>query len=120
MTVTRSSGSRPNRIRSWPVATTKEKTMTLTLTLPPELEERLKQETRRQGVLADDFALRLLDERLPPRDRATELVDLLQSWIDEDDSAEQKATGQYLVRALDEDRTSERKLFPEELKGVSW
>ncbi len=94
--------------------------MTLTLTLPPELEERLKQETQRQGILADEFALQLLDERLPPRDRATEVVELLQSWIDEDDSEEQKETGEYLVRALDEDRTSDRKLFPQELKGVTW
>ena len=94
--------------------------MTLTLTLPPELEERLKQETRRQGVHADELTLRLLDECLPPKDRATEVVDLLQSWIDEDDSEEQKETGEYLVRALDEDRTSDRKLFPQELKGVTW
>ncbi len=94
--------------------------MTLTLSLPPELEARLKQETRRQGVLADEFALQLLDERLPPRDRATELVDLLQSWIDEDDSEEQKETGEYLVRVLDEDRMSARKLFPQELQGVTW
>ena len=33
---------------------------------------------------------------------------------------EQKETGDLLVRALDEDRPSERKLFPPELEGVTW
>ena len=26
----------------------------------------------------------------------------------------------YLIRVLDEDRTSDRRLFPSELKGISW
>ena len=29
-------------------------------------------------------------------------------------------TGEYLIRALDEDRLSDRPLFPPELKGVTW
>ena len=33
---------------------------------------------------------------------------------------EQKETGDYLVRTLDEDRLSDRQLFPPELKGVTW
>ena len=45
---------------------------------------------------------------------------MLQTWIDEDDAGEQQETGEYLIRVLDEDRLSERKLFPPELKGVSW
>ena len=45
---------------------------------------------------------------------------LLQSWIDDEDREEQQETGQYLIDALDEDRLSERKLFPLELKGVTW
>lgn len=47
-------------------------------------------------------------------------VMLLQSWIDDEDREEQQETGQYLIDALDEDRLSERKLFPLELKGVTW
>jgi hypothetical protein len=48
-------------------------------------------------------------------------VSLLQSWIDEeDDAGEQRDTGEYLVRALDEDRLSGRQLFPAEHKGVTW
>jgi hypothetical protein len=45
---------------------------------------------------------------------------LLQFWIDEGDVDEQTNTGQYLIRALDEDRPSERKLFPPDMEGVTW
>jgi hypothetical protein len=47
-------------------------------------------------------------------------IALLQGWIDEDNEAEQKETGDFLIKALDEDRFSNRKLFPPELKGVTW
>ena len=48
------------------------------------------------------------------------MVNLLQSWMDEEDAEEQQETGEYLIQALDEDSLSERKLFPIELKGVTW
>ena len=56
----------------------------------------------------------------PPFPSATEAIALVQSWLDEGDEREQKETGEYLIQALDEDRLSERKLFPAELKGISW
>ncbi len=46
-------------------------------------------------------------------------VNLLQSWIDDEDESEQQETGQYLIHALDEDRLSDRKLFPLEMKGIT-
>ena len=94
--------------------------MTLTLHLPPELEQRLTQEAQRQGRSLDECTLVLLDKSLPPQDRRTELITLLQMWIDEGDADEQRETGEYLIRALDEDRLSDRPLFPPELKGVTW
>ena len=94
--------------------------MTLTLYLTPELEQRLTQEAKRQGLSIDVYTLQLLDKHLPAKDRREELITLLQSWIDEDDAGEQQETGEYLVRVLDEDRLSDRKLFPPELKGVTW
>jgi hypothetical protein len=94
--------------------------MTLTLNLPPELEQRLTDEAQRKGLSADECALELLEKQLLPRDARADLVALLQSWIDEGDEEEQKETGDYLIQALDEDRLSERKLFPPELKGVTW
>jgi hypothetical protein len=45
---------------------------------------------------------------------------LLQSWIVEGDAQEQRETSEYLVRSLDEDRLSDRSLFPAELKGITW
>jgi len=94
--------------------------MTLTLRLPRDLEERLQHEAERQGLPADKLTLRLLDHYLPASNPQTELAELLQSWIDSDDAGEQKETGEFLIRALDEDRLSDRPLFPAELKGVTW
>ncbi|HLN30989.1 MAG TPA: hypothetical protein VK395_24835 [Gemmataceae bacterium] len=94
--------------------------MTLTVTLPTELQQRLQEEAQRTGLTADQITLRLLDQHLPPNDKSSAIGALLQSWIEEDDPAEQKETGEFLVRALDEDRLSNRKLFPPELEGVTW
>jgi hypothetical protein len=93
--------------------------MTLQLKLPPELEDRLRREAERQGLPPDVVTLQLLDKHLPPQDRRAATEAMLQSWIDADDSDE--ADREYdLFRAIDEARTSDRKLFPDELKGVSW
>ena len=94
--------------------------MTLTLNLTPELEQRLTQEAKRRGMPAEQFTLHLLEQHLPPKDQCSEVVTLLQSWIDEDNAEEQKETGEYLLQMLDEDRLSDRKLFPPELQGVTW
>jgi hypothetical protein len=94
--------------------------MTLTLHLPPELEQRLTQEAKRHGLTLDAYTLHLLDKSLPSKDRRTELVTLLQSWIEEGNPEEQQETGEYLIRALDEDRLADRQLFPPELKDVTW
>jgi hypothetical protein len=94
--------------------------MTISLALSPELEHRLKQAAAQQGLSADALAMRLLEQHLPPAERRAELVTLLQSWIDADNVAEQQETGEYLIRVLDEDRLSNRKLFPQELKGRTW
>jgi len=57
---------------------------------------------------------------LPSKKPPQELAKLLQSWILEGDAQEQKETGEYLVQTLDQDRLSDRSLFPPELRGVSW
>ena len=61
--------------------------MTITLSLTPELEQRLTQEANRQGLSAGTCAMRLLDKHLPHQDRNEALVALLQSWMDEDDAS---------------------------------
>jgi hypothetical protein len=94
--------------------------MTLALHLPPALEQRLIQEAKRQALRLDAYTLELLDTHLPPKAQRLELVTLLDAWIAEGDSEESRETGEYLVRVLDEDRLANRKLFPPELKDVTW
>ena len=93
--------------------------MTLTLSLPRDLEERLQHEAERQGLPADTLTLRLLDQHLPSSDLRRQVVELLQSWIEGGEAQEQRETGELLIRTLDEDRLSDRRLFPPELKGVT-
>ncbi len=54
-----------------------------------------------------------------PQDRAEKLGALLQMWMDDDPEEQKKEVGE-LLRALDEDRLSERKLFPPDLEGITW
>ncbi len=94
--------------------------MTLTVHLPHDLEKRLQHEAERQGIPADTLTLQLLDQHLPANETSGKLTALLQLWIEENDVQEQKETGEYLVQTLDEDRLSERRLFPLELKDKTW
>jgi protein involved in sex pheromone biosynthesis len=98
----------------------KARIMTLNLDLPPELEQYLLQEAERQGLSVEAMTLQLLMNSLQLRQKQAEAVDMLQSWIDDEDVEEQQETGEYLVQVLDENRLSERKLFPLEMKGVTW
>ncbi len=93
--------------------------MALTLDLTADLEQRLIDEASRHGISPDQFVVQVLNQHLPTNDRREPFSALLQSWLEEDQE-EQKDTFEYLVRSLDEDRTSPRKLFPPALKGISW
>ena len=94
--------------------------MTLTLNLPSELEQYLLNEAQEQGISIEAMTLQLLTNAIPTKLKQAQAVNLLQSWLDDEDDKEQQETGQYLIHALDEDRLSARKLFPLELKGVTW
>lgn len=54
------------------------------------------------------------------QERRRVAVALLQSWIDDGDEAEQRETGNALIKGLDANRLSNRPLFPKELEGVTW
>jgi hypothetical protein len=94
--------------------------VTIQLTLPSELGERLRQEAQRRGQAAESVALQLLDQHLPPAldERRSAALSMLQQWLAEDAtlSAEEVAENAAVLRALDEDRPSYRKLFTEVLK----
>jgi hypothetical protein len=94
--------------------------MTLTLSLTPEIEQYLTQRAEEQGLSTEAYTLQLLTEYIRVKQKQAKSVNLLQSWMDEEDALEQQETGEYLIHALDEDRLSDRKLFPVELKGVTW
>ena len=54
------------------------------------------------------------DTRAEQIQRNQAAIQLLESWcnVSEEDAREQRETFEYLKRALDEDRLSNRKLFP--------
>jgi hypothetical protein len=94
--------------------------MTLQLALPPELETRLRREAERQGLSPDMVTLKHLDEYLPAPDRSATLAALFGQWQAEDESNPDGGQEDEFFQALDAARTSSRKLFPPELKGLSW
>ena len=94
--------------------------MALPLNLPPELEQYLLQEAELRGLSIEAMTLQLLAKSLQGRQKQAEAVDMLQSWIEDEDVEELQETGEYLVQVLDEDRLSKRKLFPLEMKGIAW
>ena len=94
--------------------------MPLTLNLTSEIEQYLSQKAMEKGLSLEAYVLKLLKYTILEQEKQTKLVNLLQSWIDEEDEQEQKETGEYLIEALDQDRLSERPLFPAELKEVTW
>ncbi|WP_271253428.1 hypothetical protein [Pseudanabaena sp. Chao 1811] len=94
--------------------------MTLTLNLPSEVEQYLLQEANQKGISIESVTLDLLTSFILLRQKQAKAVNLIQSWIDDEDIEEQQETGEYLIHALDEDRLSERKLFPVEMKGITW
>ncbi len=81
--------------------------MTITLNLPSDLEQYLHEQARQQGLSVEAMTLQLLTQSILLKQQQAQAVDVLQSWIDDEDAQEQQETGQYLVRVLDEDRLSD-------------
>jgi acyl-homoserine lactone acylase PvdQ len=94
--------------------------MTLTLDLPPNLENSLFQAANQQSLTVEEFVIQMLTSAFIQKERQNKAVSLLESWLGDADIEEQKTTGAYLIEALDQDRLSDRLLFPDEMKGRSW
>ena len=75
---------------------------------------------RSELYLANSKLAEMAGEDESPAGQADGLAALFQSWKTEDDAGEQRETLEYLIRAMDEDRPPDRKLFPQELKGKTW
>jgi hypothetical protein len=97
---------------------TEQAKMTLQLSLPPDLENRLRIAATKKGQPADKFAVQVLDENLPPPESHLAAVQMLLDWAKEDEgmSDEESAENEKILRAIDEDRMSDRKLFAHLLK----
>ena len=93
--------------------------MTLTIPLPAELEEALLQEANRSGLSPAQYFVQTISHHLAEVQSRRTSLNLLESLLDDKDG-EQQATGEALIRALEEDRLSARSLFPPELKGITW
>ena len=94
--------------------------MTLTLDLPPNLENSLFQAANQQSLTVEEFVIQMLTSAFMQKERQKKAVRLLESWLSDADIEEQKTTGAYLIESLDQDRLSDRLLFPDEMKGKSW
>jgi hypothetical protein len=94
--------------------------MTLQLDLPEHLEQRLREEAQRLGVSADVVTLKLLDEHLPQQAPSTKLLSMFSQWEQEDRLRSEVDQDYDFFEAMDSARTSNRRLFPPELKGISW
>jgi hypothetical protein len=96
--------------------------MSLTVELDPELEESLRRRADAQGVAPEEWVRRTLESQLmiaPPltaeeaEARRNRAIEVLRRFREEGDPEEQRETGEFLIKALDEDRLSYRKFFPE-------
>lgn len=89
--------------------------MVLKLLLSPEIEDRLRQESDRRGVSLDAVTIELLDKHLPldVDERRAAAVAMLRDWADEDQALSKEALAENaeILRALDQNRCSYRKLF---------
>lgn len=98
--------------------------MMLQLNLSPKMQERLGQEAERRGESIEAVAIKLLDEHLSPPldDRRKAAIALLRQWMEEDANAspEDSEQAEEFFRGLDAARTSNRPLYPPELKGITW
>ncbi len=94
--------------------------MALNLDLPEKLETYLLEVAKQQGLSTETDTLQRLENYLLLAAKRIEAARLLQSWIDHGDMEEQQETGQYLIRSLDEGRLPGSKLFPPEMKGITW
>lgn len=95
----------------------------LTISLPPEVEDRLKVEASRKGLESADYARKLIEDALskPPIDQVT--LDLLKQWDLEDatDDPEeiarrQKETAEFMEgmnrNRLEMEGPLSRKIYP--------
>ena len=93
--------------------------MTLTIHITEELQHQLAMAAQQRGMTTSALAERILESSLGQQ-QAVAMGELFAAWDRDDDAQEQRETGEILIESLDADRPDQRKLFPAELKGITW
>jgi hypothetical protein len=98
--------------------------MTEHLKLPAELRARIQQEAMLRGKSMEQLAIDVLDERFPPeleKQRREQLRATLAQWREEDlaMSEEESELNAAMMRNIDENRSSYRKLYQNILREAS-
>ncbi len=91
--------------------------MTLALELSPDLETRLAQEAAVLGMPIEAYVLGVLAQSHPVSVRREGLAAELQGWVE---AGSTEPPSDEMLHQLDADRLSDRRLYPPELKGVTW
>lgn len=95
--------------------------MTENLKLPIEISRRLRQEAKRRGTTTELLASQVLDAHLPPPavdEKLLETLKMLEEWEAEDEALteEELQENAEVLRRIDLNRCSPRKLFENMLK----
>jgi hypothetical protein len=94
------------------------KAMTLAIELAPEALARLEKEAARENLDPSEYAKRLIERQLPVGPPDLETLALLARWDaedatnDPDEIARRQQDWAEFQAAINESRTSDRKLFP--------
>jgi predicted HicB family RNase H-like nuclease len=92
--------------------------MTIKLDIPEELKERLALEAARRGTSTEQVTLSALDKYLPKRKTVAELAEFRKTLI-ESMTEEEAASNTEVLRNIDANRDSPRKLFEKYLQKRS-
>lgn len=93
---------------------------TLTVNLPPPLLDHVSKMANDAGISQEAALVRLLEEYVESEKKRIAAMEYLEKLFTEGDEKEQKETGEFLIKALDENRPEGQKLFPPEKKGITW
>jgi hypothetical protein len=80
----------------------------MTIALAPEVEQRVQVEAARIGIPVDRYVNNVLDEHFSRQDNVPTNDNDLEYWEKE------------FFERLDAERPAGQKLFPPELKGITW
>jgi hypothetical protein len=88
--------------------------MTVSLTLPPDVEKRIQSEAAQRSVPVEDYIVWLLSLPTPAsdeQDRRKRALAGIDALAEIGTQEEQRETFEYLARVIDEDRLSDRRRF---------